>query len=146
VAIASDKTEQFQYWLADMDHALERFMSALPKSLRDRLDYSPQSLNWLEAWYLTQFPTFEATRDRAASSVLDACARYVGETIRRRVGGTWFVSFADHRNAFHGLPQLGNAPAYRAQCCPLTLVTAAADRRTGNYWSSVVAKMDERDA
>ena len=40
-------------------------------------------------------------------------------------------------NAFYGLPQLSKLPGQKVQVCPLTIVTACADRRTGNFISSI---------
>ena len=37
--------EEFQFWLADMDDALERFLASVPRELATRLDFSSGSLD-----------------------------------------------------------------------------------------------------
>src|SRR5437868_12085685 len=44
------KQDDFEYWLADMDDALERFCAQLPEAVRAKLDYSQASLDVLEGW------------------------------------------------------------------------------------------------
>lgn len=38
------KHDQFQYWLAYMDEAIEAFLGALPETYKSALDGSPASL------------------------------------------------------------------------------------------------------
>lgn len=60
-------------------------------------------------------------------------ARYVGQVFRKKLGGKWTIDYSDKKNAFYGLPQLVGMNGQRTQICPLTLVTASTDRRTGSF-------------
>jgi hypothetical protein len=136
--------EQFEYWLADMDDALERFFATLPPEVRDRLDYSPQSLDVLEQWMLSKYSKMEQVRQPSESKTLDGIARYIGETYRKNLGGHWEIRLDDPKYAFYGLPQLTGYSAKPTPSAPLPLATAAVDRRTGNYWSTILANKMER--
>lgn len=128
-----DKYEEFQAWLIDMDDALERFSSALPDDVRSGLDYSPESLNVLEAWLLERYEGVEQTRPRSEAKTIDGAARYVGEVFRKHLGGGWKIDYSNKKNVFFGLPQLVEMAGQEVQSCPLTLVTASTHRRVGNY-------------
>ena len=129
--------ERFEHWLADMDDALARFLDSLPEEVRARLDRSPQSLRVIEEWLLSRYPSTDATLPMSESQMIDGAARYVGEVFRKTLGGKWTIECKDKRNAFYGLPQLTGLPRQQAQLCPLTLVTASADRRTGKFLETV---------
>ena len=83
--------DDFEYWLADMDDALERFVAGLPEQVSRKLDFSLGSLDVLEQWTLEKYPNVASTRGQAESSTLDGLARYVGETFRRELGGRWEI-------------------------------------------------------
>ena len=42
--------DRFQYWLIDMDNAIDRFLELLPKHIKGQLDYSLESLSVLERY------------------------------------------------------------------------------------------------
>ena len=130
--------DEFQYWLFDMDDALERFLEGLPKELQATLDYSPSSLDALEAWLLKRYGRTQDMRLSSEWALVDGSARYVGETIRKVLGGVWNIDMSDPHYAYYGLPQLSGFPMGGAPECPLTLVTAAVDRRTGTYMRTVL--------
>ena len=125
--------DQFQEWLMDMSDAIERFQQSLPGELQGRLDYSPESLEIVENFALAKYPSVaEATKAGEAAAV-DGIARYVGQVFRKRLGGKWIIDYSDRKNAFFGLPQLSGMVGQKVQLCPLTLVTASLDRRTGKF-------------
>ena len=128
----SDQRELFEAWLAHMDDALDSFKASLPIGLASRLDQSVESLDLLEQHYLSVFPTVADALKPDAKLVLDGYTRYVGETIRTLINSKWGICLTDPKNAYFGLPTLGNNTL-----CPLTLVTTAADRRTGEFWSTI---------
>jgi hypothetical protein len=130
--------EEFEYWLADMDDALERFFETLPPEVRGALDYSPASLDVLESWLLAKYSTLEAARQPTESRSLDGVARYVGETFRKNLGGRWEIRLDDPKYVYHGIPQLTGYTEKPTPIAPLTLATAAAKRRTGHFWSTVL--------
>jgi hypothetical protein len=47
-----DMDDQFQFWLMDMEEALERFRLTLPLADREKLNYSAESLEFVEAYAL----------------------------------------------------------------------------------------------
>src|SRR5689334_3350326 len=98
--------DDFKYWLADMDDALERFFQFLPEPVRARLDYSPESLDALESWILARYPDTKAMLGPSESRVVDGLARYIGETYRKQIGGRWNIRLDDPKYAFYGIPEL----------------------------------------
>lgn len=131
--------EQFQYWLAHMDQALEAFLDLVPATLRKQLDGEPESLDKLEAWLLSRYPSVPHTKAASEASVLDGESRYVGEILRRVTGSIWTTETRDRKFAFYGLPILQGGMLVRMPACPLTMVTAAVDRRTGKYLSTIIS-------
>jgi hypothetical protein len=135
----SSTGEQFQFWLAHMDDALEKFLGALPPSVRKQLDGEPASLDKLEEWLLSRYPTVADTKPPTEASTLDGASRYVGEIFRRVTYSKWTTENGDLKFAFYGLPILKGGKLFRMPACPLTMVTASIDRRTGQYLSTIVS-------
>jgi hypothetical protein len=138
--------ERFEHWLADMDDEIARAASRLPSELRDRLDFSPQSLDFLERWMLERFPSSQHVVAPEALVELDGVVRYVGETFRRVLGGRWVANADDPQNAFYGLPLLTGFSENPTPIAPHALVSAAADRRTGCFWRTVLENSRKRIA
>jgi hypothetical protein len=127
--------DDFDMWVFHMDDALTEFFDRLPAELRQHLDYSPESLDVLEAWLLEHYSGPQALMVPTESTMLDGVARYIGETFRRTAGGHWTIDLEDQKNAYFGLPVL---TGYRAPIAPISLATAATHRRTGKYLRSVL--------
>jgi hypothetical protein len=134
-----DQADKFEVWLADMDDALERFLNTVPSSVGESLDFSPGSLAPLEQWIPDRYPTVESILRPAESQVVDALARYVGETFRRSLNGRWEIRFDDPKYAFYGLPQVTTSSRSPTPIAPITLVSAAAERRSGQFLENVLA-------
>jgi len=139
----NDKDEQFQYWLADMHDALERFRARLASGSGESLDMSPVSLLALESMLIDRYAFSREALVPASASFIDGAARYVGQTFRRALGGTWFIDNVDKKNAFVGLPQLTGLSGQQTQICPLTLVTSSLARRTGSHMYKVLRNMSD---
>ncbi|NEX92902.1 hypothetical protein G3573_08980 [Caulobacter sp. 17J65-9] len=120
-----------------MDGALARFLDGLPGELRAKLDFTPESFEALEGWALSRYASLAEARAPSEAATLDGASRYVGQVFRKSLGGRWFIDHRDPKNAFYGLPQLEGLKGQVAQICPLTLVTASLDRRTGTFISTV---------
>ena len=135
---AKSNHEDFQYWLADMDDALERFFGVLPEQVRKRLDFSASSLDSLEQWILEKYPNPMAMVQPNEAKIVDGLARYVGETFRTIGAGRWDINLEDSNDAFFGIPVLIGLNNLPSTHCPLTLVTASSDRRTGKYLRTVL--------
>lgn len=134
---STDKNDQFQFWLMDMDDAIERLRLSVPADIKAKLDFSPDSLNILEAYVIEKYPNVAAIMDKSQSKIHDGLARYVGEVFRKRFKGKWKIDFSDEKIAFYGLPQLAGMDGQKSPICPLTLVTASLDRRTGKYLRTI---------
>ena len=131
----SQMKEDFQCWLASMSEHLEEFAERFADVDRDRLDFSPSSLDVAEAWILRHYPSTKSMLDSREGQRVNGAACYVGETYRRVAGGTWTIDLDDPDSVFHALPILENNGNI---ICPLSLVTATADRRTGNFLRTVL--------
>jgi hypothetical protein len=136
---AIKKHEDFQYWLANMDDALERFADGLPAEVRNQLSFSPDSLDVVESWILERYASTQEMLAPSESRAADGLARYIGETFRRALGGRWEIRLDDPKYAFHGIPQLTGFWDKPTPVCPLSLAAASADRRTGRFLSGVLA-------
>lgn len=129
--------DQFQVWLIDMDDAIKRFRQTLSKRVDEQLDYSAESLNVIESFALKKYGSVAEVMGDQDSRPVDAMARYVGEVFRKHCGGKWVIDYSDPKDVYHGVPQLSGMAGQRTPVCPLSLVTASADRRTGTYLKGV---------
>jgi hypothetical protein len=134
----SERADQFQVWLIHMDDAMAEFMQTLPVGLQEQLNHSVASLDALEAWLLARYPTIEHSRPKSETLVLDGAARYVGEIFRIVTGSKWDVQLDDPKALFFGVPVLNGGKFGSMPECPLSMVTASLDRRTGKYLSGIV--------
>ena len=134
--------DDFEYWLFEMDDALESFFREVPADIRCSLDYSPVSLNVLETWLMTRYENTKAILRSSEKRQLDLVARYVGETFRKNIGGVWTIDLDNPKNAFYRIPVLRKQGEWEE--CPATLVTASLDRRTGTYMEKVLRHFLQR--
>lgn len=130
--------DDFEYWLMDMDDALDRFLAILPPQVKEKLDFSPSSLNTLEAWILDKYPNTPAMLESDQSRLVDGVARYIGETFRKLLGGRWDIKLDEPQFVYFGVPILTGFMGELTPICPLTLATASAHRRTGQYLCNVL--------
>ena len=130
--------DDFDFWVADMDDALDRFRELLPEDVSRALDGSEASLDALEAWLLERYPDTQSMLAAEEAAIVDGAARYIGEILRRAVGGYWDIQLDDERDVYYGLPVITTGEK-ATPVAPATLATAAADRRTGSFIRQVVA-------
>ena len=133
----TDADDQFQMWLMDMDEAIQRFRRSVSEDVATALDFTPESLSTLESVVLAKYNCVDEIKKPSEAKVVDGMARYVGQVFRKKLGGKWAIDYSDKKNAFYGLPQLVGMNGQRTQICPLTLVTASTDRRTGSFIRTV---------
>ena len=131
--------ENFQYWLAEMDSALERFLESLPPGVSQRLDFKPESLAVVEEWIIERYPSISAMLALSEREIVDGLARYIGETFRKVIGGRWEIRLDDPNYVYHGRPQLTGFSDTPTPISPHSLATASADRRTGRFMSGVLS-------
>ncbi len=125
--------EDFESWLAHMPVALQHFLETLPDDIREKLDYSLNSMDDLEDWLLRTYPSKQSMLAQTEAAKVGGSARYIGETIRKEIGGHWDIRLDDPALAFFGMPILTGFGEKSFPICPLTLVAASADRRTGRF-------------
>lgn len=142
---ADDDEDLFEHWLAHMDDALAQFFARLPPELKAALDFAPASLDRLEAFLLERYPSVQAIK-ADPEPYLDGAARYVGEVFQRSLGGRWRMRMDDPKYVYAGLPELTFSPTRDTPVCPITLVSASLDRRTGAFISGVFHNSAKRIA
>lgn len=131
------KHEQFQYWLASMDEAIDAFVDGLPESTRSALDLTPASLNALEAVVLDKYATLAQAKAPQSATFVDGAARYFGEVLRKGTGAKWELRTNDKKFVFYGLPILVGGMVAAAPVCPLTTITSCVDRRRGTFLKGI---------
>ncbi|MEN8215329.1 MAG: hypothetical protein ABFS56_02915 [Pseudomonadota bacterium] len=137
--------ENFGVWLFEMDEALARFFKNLPDHLVAHLDFTPHSLDLLEDWILKKYSSVEKMLPSEEAVMVDGITRYIGETFRKTIAGTWEIRFDDPKYVYYGLPQLtGFSSPKIAPICPMRLVTTCVDRRKGHFLSAVLHNQIKR--
>jgi len=128
----------FTDWVEYIPEFLNEFQAMLGADLSDSMGFSPESLDLVEDWILTRYANTDEMLSKAESRTVNLLACYVGETMRRVRGGKWKLQ-SDPDHAFFGMPvvQMSDGDID----CPLSLVTASADRRTGNFLRAVIAQI-----
>lgn len=138
--------DDFQQWVFDMDDALDDFRQRVPADQRDKLDYSPASLDVAEKWILDTYPSVDAMLKPDQAQQVDGVARYIGETFRKALGGSWRINLEDPKQAFHGMPVVVFG-SNLGEDSPQSLATATADRRTGTYLRQILEyKLEDKAA
>jgi hypothetical protein len=135
--MTAEERDLFENWLAHMDDALAEFFARLPPAVGEALDYTPSSLDALEAFLLERYPDVESIKADPEPN-LDGAARYVGEVFRRTIGGAWRMRDDDPSYVYAGLPELTFLRARDTPACPITLAATALRRRTGTFLSTVL--------
>jgi len=134
--------DDFEFWLFDMDDELGSFLDSLPESISGKLDYSLDSLLGLEAWVLENYESIDAVMRADNTLMLDRLSRYVGESIRKSIGGKWNIELFDTDDAYYCLPILTHEK-YGTEC-PMTFVTACTSRREGDYIFEIANVLEKR--
>ncbi|MCY1058759.1 hypothetical protein [Nannocystis sp. SCPEA4] len=125
--------QDFQLWLARDVEVRDELRELLGTDLGVDLE----SLDVLEAFLLKRYRNPSAIQKLGAREVLDAAARHIGLVMLLALdGAAWAIELKDADNVYYRLPIIRLADG--AEECPLTMVTAALDRRTGNYLRGVV--------
>lgn len=127
---------EFEEWLSFMDDKIEELLEELPRKVRTQLDYSPKSLAVLEEWLLSTYATPEEIKNEENKHFLDRIGCYVGECFRKKLGGKWEINNTDPADVFYGLPVVRGKRI--PEFCPLCMVTASIDRRTGVFLKSIL--------
>jgi hypothetical protein len=123
--------DDFETWLFSIDDELEEFLQSVSTDFAEKLNYSLDSLLEIEAYILEQYDSIDEIMKASNKRALDRLSIYVGESIRKSIGGNWDIELDDSEDVFYKLPVLRH-PKFGTEC-PLTLVTACIDRKKGDY-------------
>lgn len=129
---------EFQTWLAkDLEVRDELY-----QIIGVELGTDEMSLEALEAFLLPRYPDPDAILRLDQRGILDAAARHVGLVLLLNVDGAeWGIDLKDDSNIYYRLPVIRFSDG--EQECPLAMVTAALDRRTGRYLRDVVEAYED---
>lgn len=84
------KARRYREWIERNAEELGAFIEDMPPSVRASLDLGVHSLDHVERVMVDRFPDAQAFFDHDRAGV-DRHARYVGETLRRSLGGEWWL-------------------------------------------------------
>lgn len=135
-ALRMHSLEEFQSWLANDLEVREELAALMGEDPGIGVD----SLDRLEAFLLSRYGSPEAALRLDQRGVLDAAARHVGLVMVLGIDdATWDINLTDEDDVYYRLPvvRIPDGPLE----CPLSLVTAALDRRSGAYLQTVVQNL-----
>jgi hypothetical protein len=142
---AGSRDEGFRAWLAMNDYLLDcEFLDGDVRGMPDD-PYSEVGLRVAEAEMLRRFSGIDDVLAPANSEMFDKFIRFVGAAFVNGLGFRWTNKPAGHDDGRAYIAV--EMPSIDTQLSIPSLVTAAADRRTGEYWAFVYRNMrEDRDA
>jgi hypothetical protein len=138
-----ESQDDFEAYLMFMDDTIVQLFDYLPEEVAQQLDFTPESLVPLEKWLLGKYDSSKAILQPSENWALDRVAKYVGQTIRKTAGGEWHIELENPNYAYYRLPEIRNGRGGTE--CPVTLVTAAMDRRRGDFMKTIVQNMTREE-
>ena len=130
--------QEFETWLAnevEVRDELEAMIGA-------ELGLDEMSLDRLEAFLLDRYRHPDEALRLNERGVLDAAARHIGLVLMLNIDDvSWDIDLEHEDNVYYRLPIIRFSDG--AEECPVTMATAALDRRTGNYLRTVVENYKE---
>jgi hypothetical protein len=128
-------------WIATIEDAREE-LEALMKC---ELGVDLETLDLLERYLVGRYKSIKAALALDQRAVIDAAARIAGVTLVLAVDGArWNIDLDDPANVYYRLPVIVMPDGM--QECPITMVTAALDRRTGTFLRGIVEGFAEQYA
>lgn len=129
--------DNFQEWIFLIGEKMDLFTGDFARENNLNLDYSIHSLDEIEKWIITTYPTINQLK--ADHKMLDLLTIYIGETFRKHLGGKWHMNTEDQENVYYMMPTL-TSPEYSGEVykSPRTFATASIPRKKGNYMSSIL--------
>jgi len=128
----------FQAWIdrdSDVRNELDKFIAT-------RLGTATASLDVLEQFLLTRYRNVDDALAINERPVIDAAARHVGLVMLLNVNGAeWAIELGDEDSVHHGLPIIFLSDGEEA--CPLLMVAAGLDRRTGHSLRETVEVFEQ---
>ncbi len=104
----TEMRDKFDGFIHQMENALEglaNYVESLNDTLLIPLDYSWESLDRIELLY-SKYLDNKISIDISEDRFVTRLARYLGETLRKNMGGTWILC-EDKKDFAFGLPTLG---------------------------------------
>src|SRR6266481_645595 len=130
--------QEFQSWLAKDVEVRDE----LARMIGEELGIDEESLDVLEAFLLRRYPNPAEALELSERGVLDAAARHIGLVMLLSIdGASWAIDFEDEKNIYYRLPIIRFPDG--AEECPLTMATAALNRRIGEYLRTVVENYEQ---
>ena len=131
------KEDNYTWWLNIMPDEMPR-LSILPKAIRDRLDYSMDSLDLIED-YIRENYSAEELKERKNRYARDLFARYIGETFRKNVSDLfWSFESGKEQDEYFGIPVLSSIGGGVPPMTPTIWVTELIAQREGHFLRSRV--------
>lgn len=125
--------EDFQVWLASDVEARDALYALMPGDPGRDID----SLDALEAFLLARYGNPDQALKASEHEVLDGAARHIGLVMVLALGeASWSIDLDDPDNAYYRLPLVRMEDG--AEECPLSLATAALERRQPGWLRGVV--------
>lgn len=139
---AEHTRREFDTWLVFLDDYIDEFRSGFSSDIKEKLDYSPFSLDIVEIWLMEKYSSSEMAR--TSLSIKDdlhifMCAMsYVGETYRINLGGIWNIHL-DRPDKTNGrLQVIERFNKENTALCPSLLMLSALDKRSASHMSTVL--------
>lgn len=138
------RKENFEGWLFSMSDVLEEFVENFSLKTGHTLDYSVLSLIAFEEYILDNFSEIEELKKEDNKYKYDAFARYLGETIRKNIGGKWKLDIDNEKSAYFKLPILVEDVEKPTPICPHRLVTACIVRKKGTFLFKILDNLAKK--
>jgi hypothetical protein len=134
------KEDNYTWWLNIMPDEMPR-LSILPKIVRDRLDYSLDSLDLIED-YIRENYSAEELKEKKNRYARDLFARYIGETFRKNISELFWSFVSDNeQDEYFGIPVLASIGGGVPPMTPTLWVTELISQRESHFLRSRVKSL-----
>lgn len=130
--------DEFEYWLFHKNNHEQAFIEFMKMFHKIDLDYSSDSVNLLENWFLNRYTDLDSALRYDQISILSGASLYVGSYLHDKIGGKFTIEVNDKDNVYWGIPMVKNLKKYEV---PLVLITTSIDRRLGNFINSRIESL-----
>jgi len=127
------RKENFEVWLFTMSDVLEEFIESFLNETNHELDYSSNSLILLEKYIHKNFSVISELNSEDNKFKYDVLTRYLGETIRKNIGGIWKLDIENEKSAYYKLPVLIDDIEKPTPICPHKLISACIIRKKEDF-------------
>ncbi|MEO0041535.1 MAG: hypothetical protein RL329_983 [Bacteroidota bacterium] len=139
-----NKLHNFELWVMLNSDRIRDLFTILPNELVQQLDYSLNSLIVFEKYLLDNY-TYDSIIMKSNFTLLDNLSRYVGEVARRHLkDAKWDIYLENKKNIHYNIPLIVAPHIFAEQFCPIYTVTAALDRKHGNFLQKAVQDCIDR--